>query len=33
MLEKALDWVGDNVVFDKFGRPVDVEVFRKAMEE
>lgn len=32
-LEKALDWIGDNVVFDKFGRPVDVENFRKAMEE
>ena len=33
MLEKAADWIGDNVVFDKFGRPVDVENFRKAMEE
>ena len=33
MLEKALDWIGDNVVFDKFGRPVDVENFRKSMEE
>ncbi len=33
MLEKALDWIGDNVVFDKFGRPVDGENFRKAMEE
>lgn len=33
MLDKALDWIGDNVVFDKFGRPVDVENFRKAMEE
>lgn len=33
MLEKASDWIGDNVVFDKFGRPVDVENFRKAMEE
>lgn len=33
MLEKALDWIGDNVVVDKFGRPVDVENFRKAMEE
>lgn len=33
MLEKALDWVGDNVVIDKFGRPVDAEVFRKAMEK
>ena len=33
MLKKALDWIGDNVVFDKFGRPVDVENFRKSMEE
>lgn len=33
MFEKAADWIGDNVVFDKFGRPVDVENFRKAMEE
>lgn len=33
MLDKALDWIGDNVVFDKFGRPVDVENFRKSMEE
>lgn len=33
MLEKALDWIGDNVLVDKFGRPVDAENFRKAMEE
>ena len=33
MLEKAADWIGDNVVFDKFGRPVDTENFRKSMEE
>lgn len=33
MLEKAADWIGDSVVFDKFGRPVDVENFRKSMEE
>lgn len=33
MLEKAADWIGDNVVVDKFGRPVDAENFRKAMEE
>lgn len=33
MIEKALNWVGDNVVFDKFGRPVDTEVFRKSLEE
>lgn len=33
MLENAANWIGDNVVFDKFGKPVDVENFRKAMEE
>lgn len=33
MLEKASNWIGDSVVFDKFGRPVDVENFRKSMEE
>ena len=33
ILEKAADWIGDSVVFDKFGRPVDAEEFRKAMEE
>lgn len=33
MFEKAADWIGDNVVFDKFGRPVDTEEFRKALEE
>ena len=33
MLEKAADWIGDSVVFDKFGRPVDTEKFREAMEE
>ena len=33
MLEKAADWIGDSVVFDKFGRPVDIENFRKALEE
>lgn len=33
MIDKALDWIGDNVVVDKFGRPLDVENFRKAMEE
>ena len=32
MLEKAADWISDKVVFDKFGRPVDVEEFRKALE-
>lgn len=33
MIEKAVDWIGDNVVADKFGRPIDTENFRKAMEE
>ena len=33
MLEEAADWISDKVVFDKFGRPIDVENFRKAMEE
>ena len=33
MLEKAADWIGDNVVFDKFGRSINIENFRKAMEE
>lgn len=33
MLEEAADWIGDNVIFDKFGIPVDTENFRKAMEE
>ena len=33
MLEKAADWIGDNVVVDKFGRPINIENFRKAMEE
>lgn len=33
MFEKAADWISDKVVFDKFGRPIDVENFRKAMEE
>ena len=32
MFEEAADWIIDNVVFDKFGRPIDVENFRKAME-
>ena len=33
MLEKASDWIGDSVVFDKFGLPVDIEEFRREMEE
>ena len=32
MLEKASDWIGDSVVFDKFGRSINIENFRKAME-
>ena len=31
-LEMA-DWIIDNVVFDKFGRSINIENFRKAMEE
>lgn len=33
MLEKAIDLIGDNIIFDKFGKPVDAENFRKAMNE
>ena len=33
MLEKAADWIGDNIVFDKFGKSINIENFRKAMEE
>ena len=33
MLEKAMTLIEDSVVFDKFGRPVKSETFRKAMEE
>ena len=33
MLEKAADWIGDNIIFDKFGRSVDTNDFRKAMNE
>lgn len=33
MLKKAADWIIDNVVFDKFGRSINIENFRKAMEE
>lgn len=32
MFEKAADWIGDNIVFDKFGRSINIENFRKAME-
>lgn len=33
MLEKAIDLIGDNIIFDKFEKPVDAENFRKAMNE
>lgn len=33
MLEKAMTLIEDSVIFDKFGRPVKSETFRKAMEE
>ena len=33
MLEEAADWIIDNVVFDKFGRSINIENFIKAMEE
>ena len=33
MLEEAADWIIDNVVFDKFGRSINIENCRKAMEE
>ena len=33
MLEKAMTLIEDSVIFDKLGRPVKSETFRKAMEE
>ena len=33
MLEKVMSLIEDSVVFDKFGRPMKSETFRKAMEE
>ena len=33
MLEEAADWIIDNVVFDKFGKSINIENFRKAMED
>ena len=33
MLEEAADWIIDNIVFDKFGKSINIENFRKAMEE
>lgn len=33
MLEKAINWLNDKVMFDEVGRPIKIEQFRKAMEE
>ena len=33
MLEKVMTLIEDSVVFDKFGKPVKSETFRKALEE
>lgn len=33
MLDKVMTLIEDSVVFDKFGRPVKSEIFRKALEE
>lgn len=33
MLEKAMALIEDSVVFDRFGRPVKSEIFRKTLEE
>lgn len=33
MLEKAINWLNNKVMFDEFGRPIKIEQFRKAMEE
>lgn len=33
MLEKAMTLIEDSVIFNKFGRPVKSETFRKAMKE
>lgn len=33
VLEKAVALIEDCVVFDKFGKPIKSETFRKAMEE
>ena len=33
MLEEAADWIMDNVVFDKFGRSINIENFRKTLEK
>ena len=31
MLERASDWLGDNVAVDSKGRPLNIEAFREAM--
>ena len=33
MLEKAINWLNDKVMFDEVGRPVKIEQFKKVMEE
>lgn len=33
MLEKAINWLNDKVMFDEVGRPIKIEQFRKAMED
>lgn len=33
MLEKALDWIGDNVVSNKFGESINTEDFIKTMKK
>lgn len=33
MLEKVMTLIEDSVIFDKFGRPIKSETFRKAMEK
>ena len=33
MLEKVLDYIGDNVVFNKFGETINSEDFIKAIKE
>ena len=33
MLEKVMTLIEDSVIFDKFGRQVKSETFRKALEE
>lgn len=33
ILEKAMDWLNDKVMFDEVGRPVKIEQFKQVMEE